>query len=198
MARNVVVIASGLTEQRSLPHLLSYLHDQGTYVTEVRVPPRNKPLGYSVAERIIRSIWYVNPDAAPQKFVLLVDADGKDPDSVLFPLQEKLTERLPDEIRVRVQYAYAQWHLEAWYFADATNLRAYLSRSAGSVDTSKPDEIQNPKLHLKQLLSPRIYTALVSEEIARTLNPRTIAGRSPSFKGFVDAVLNGTARGSGS
>ena len=197
MARNVVVIASGLTEQRSLPHLLSYLHEQGTYVTEVRIPPNNRALGYSVAERIIRSIWYVNPDAAPQKFVLLVDADGKDPDSVLAPLQEKLTERLPDEIRVRVQYAYAQWHLEAWYFADATNLRAYLSRSAGSVDTSKPDEIQNPKLHLKHLL-PRTYTAVVSEEIACTLDPRTIAGRSPSFKGFVEAVLNGSACGSGS
>ena len=197
MARNVVVIASGLTEQSSLPHLLSYLQDQGTYVTDVRIPPNNRALGYSVAEGIIKSIWYVDPDAAPQKFVLLVDADGKDPDSVLVPLQEKLTERLPDEIRVRVQYAYAQWHLEAWYFADATNLRAYLSRSAGSVDTSKPDEIQNPKLHLKHLL-PRTYTARVSEEIARTLNPRTIAGRSPSFKGFVDAVLNGTARGSGS
>lgn len=197
MAHNVVVIASGLTEQLSLPHLLSYLHEQGTYVTEVRVPPRNKPLDFLVAEGIIKSIWYVDPDAAPQKFVLLVDVDGKDPKSVVPPLQEKLTERLPDEIRVRVQCAYAQWHLEAWYFADATNLRAYLSRSAGSVDTSKPDEIQNPKLHLKHLL-PRTYTARVSEEIARTLNPRTIAGRSPSFKGFVDAVLNGTARGSGS
>ena len=167
-------------------------------MTEIRIPPNNRTLSYSVAASIIKSIWYVDPDAAPQKFVLLVDADGKDPDSVLVPLQEKLTERLPDEIRVRVQYAYAQWHLEAWYFADATHLRAYLSRSAGSVDTSKPDEIQNPKLHLKQLLSPRSYTARVSEEIARTLNPRTIAGRSPSFKGFVDAVLNGTARGSGS
>ena len=197
MAHNVVVIASGLTEQRSLPHLLSYLREQGTYVTEIRIPPNNRTLSYSVAASIIKSIWYVNPEAAPEKFVLLVDADGKDPDSVLVPLQEKLTERLPDKIRVRVQYAYAQWHLEAWYFADATHLRAYLSRSAGSVDTSKPDEIQNPKLHLKHLL-PRTYTARVSEEIARTLNPRTIAGRSPSFKGFVDAVLNGTARGSGS
>ena len=129
--------------------------------------------------------------------MLLVDADGNDPDSIVLPLREKLTELIPEEIHVRVQYAWAQWHLEAWYFADATNLREYLSRNAGSVDTSKPDEIQNPKLHLKHLL-PRTYTARVSEEIARTLNPRTIAGRSPSFKGFVEAVLNGSDRGSGS
>lgn len=105
MARNVVVIASGLTEQRSLPHLLSYLREQGTYVTEVRIPPNNRALGHSVAESIIKSIWYKDPHAAPQKFVLLVDADGKDPESVVVPLQEKLTERIPEEIHVRVQYA---------------------------------------------------------------------------------------------
>ena len=167
-------------------------------MTEVRIPPNNRALGHSVAESIIKSIWYKDPHAAPQKFVLLVDADGKDPESVVVPLQEKLTERIPEEIHVRVQYAYAQWHLEAWYFADATHLREYLGRNEGSVDTSKPDEIQNPKLHLKQLLSPRTYTARVSEEIARTLNPRTIADRSPSFKGFVEAVLYGSACGSGS
>ena len=198
MARNVIVIASGRTEQRSLPHLLSYLREQGTYVTEIRIPPNNRTLSYSVAASIIKSIWYVNPEDAPEKFVLLVDVDGKDPESVVVPLRETLTKRLPEEIHVRVQYAYAQWHLEAWYFADAANLRAYFSRSAGHVDTSKPDEIENPKNHLKQLLFPRTYTARVSEEIARTLDPRTIAGRSPSFKGFVKAVLNGSACGSGS
>ena len=198
MAHNVVVIASGLTEQRSLPHLLSYLHEQGTCVTEVRIPPNRKALGYSVAVSIIKSIWYENPDAAPQKFVLLVDADGKAPESVVVPLREELTKRLSEEINVRVQYAYAQWHLEAWYFADATNLRTYLGRNPGRVDTSKPDEIQDPKRHLMNLLRPRTYTADVSEKIACTLDPRTIAGRSPSFKGFVEAVLNGSACGSGS
>ncbi|MGA2701261.1 MAG: hypothetical protein ABSH35_09200, partial [Isosphaeraceae bacterium] len=61
----------------------------------------------------------------------------------------------------------------------------------GSVDASKPDEIQNPKQHLKQLLRERAYTAVVSEEIARTLDPRTIDQRSPSFHGFAEAVRNG-------
>ena len=165
-------------------------------MTEVRIPPNNRALSYSVAASIIKSIWYVNPEAAPEKFVLLVDADGNDPDSILLPLREKLIERIPEEIHVRVQYAWAQWHLEAWYFADATNLRAYLGRNPGHVDTSKPDEIQDPKRHLMNILRPRTYTARVSEEIARTLDPRTIAGRSPSFKGFVEAVLNGSACGS--
>lgn len=62
----------------------------------------------------------------------------------------------------------------------------------GSVDTSKPDEIQNPKLHLKQLLGDRVYTARVSEEIALELHGPTIAHRSPSFEGMVRAVLNGS------
>ncbi len=93
-------------------------------------------------------------------------------------------------------YAYAQWHLEAWYFADATNLREYLHRDLGSVDASKPDEIENPKLHLTNLL-PQFYTSRVSEEIAEVLKPQTIEGRSPSFKRFVEVVKNGGDHGSG-
>ncbi|MDD9988260.1 MAG: hypothetical protein OXQ31_18430 [Spirochaetaceae bacterium] len=94
-------------------------------------------------------------------------------------------------IEADVLYAYAQEHLEAWYFADAENLGSYLGRDAGQVDTSRPDEIRNPKLHLRHLLGERVYTARVSEEIARALSPGTIAGRSPSFRKFVDAVMNG-------
>ena len=62
----------------------------------------------------------------------------------------------------------------------------------GNVDTSKPDEIQNPKLHLKNVLGDRVYTARVSEEIARKLDAATIAQRSPSFEGFLEAVTNGS------
>ena len=82
-------------------------------------------------------------------------------------------------------------HPEAWYFADVTGLGGYLGRDPGDVDTSKPDEINNPKQHLKNLLGDRMYTAVISEEIARLLNAQTIAGRSPSFHGFVQAVRNG-------
>ena len=61
----------------------------------------------------------------------------------------------------------------------------------GTLDTSTPDGIQNPKLHLKHLLGNRVYTARISEEIAIRLDAPTIAERSPSFRGFVDAVMNG-------
>ena len=89
--------------------------------------------------------------------------------------------------------AYAQPHLEAWYFADAENLGNYLGRDTGQVDTSKPDEIRNPKLHLRHLLGERIYTARISEEIAATLDADTIVGRSPSFERFIDAIMNGSS-----
>ena len=127
--------------------------------------------------------------------VVLLDVDGKLPDDVLEPFGE-LPERLNGKIEAAVRCAYAQWHLEAWYFADAANLRGYLGRTLGKVDASKPDEIRNPKLHLKHLLGNQVYTARVSEEIASRLDAPAIAERSPSFKGFVDAVMNGSCRGS--
>ena len=191
MAKHVIVIASGETERRALPHLVSHLGDEGVSMVEVRIPPGNRMLSFQMAEKLIKSAWYENADAPPDKLVILVDADGADPDEVLAPFKENLPGRLGGEIRATVLYAYAQWHLEAWYFADAANLRSYLGQAPGNVNTSRPDEIQNPKLHLKNVLGGRAYTARVSEEIARTLDARTIAQRSPSFGGFLEAVVNG-------
>ena len=121
-----------------------------------------------------------------------MDVDGRVPNVVLRPFQEQLPGRLSAKIKAHILFAYAQWHLEAWYFADSMALKDYLGRALGSVDASNPDEIQNPKLHLKNLLGDRIYTAVISEEIARKLNAQTIAQRSPSFHGFLGAVRNGT------
>ena len=126
--------------------------------------------------------------------VVLIDVDGKDPDQELHPFKTDLPGRLSNGPPHSIQFAYAQWHLEAWYFADAEGLRDYLSGQApGHVDTSRPDDIQNPKNHLRNLLGNRLYTSLVSEEIAKSLNPQVIAQRSPSFRGFLEAVRNGSA-----
>lgn len=190
MPKRVIVIASGETERRALPHLLSHLRDEGIVLADVRIPSRNRGLRVKIVEKIIKSAWYESP---PDKFVLLVDADGKDPSATLAPFENDLPERLPPEVRPKLQYAYAQRHLEAWYFADSQNLKEYLrGKAIRSVDASKPDEIQNPKQHLKNLLERSTYTALISEEIARTLDARTIAQRSPSFDGFLSAVRNGS------
>lgn len=190
VVKHVIIIASGETERRALPHLVLHLQSRGINVDDVRIPPQNRALDAQMAEKLIKAAWYENLSAPPDKFVLVVDLDGSDPGDVLDPIQRLLPERV-DEIQADVQYAYAQEHLEAWYFADAENLRAYLGRAPGDVDTSTPDEIRNPKLHLKHVLGNRIYTARVSEEIARVVDATTIAGRSPSFKNFVDAIMNG-------
>ena len=194
MAGHVVVVASGETERRSLSHLASHLRKQGTLVDEVRIPPKNKMLNAAVAEKIIKAVWYEDTDSRPQKIVLLLDLDAKTPEQVVGRMREKLVGRLPEEINARLQYAYAQRHLEAWYFGDAVNLRKVLNRNLGRVDTSKPDEIGNPKLHLKNILGWRTYTSRVSEEIARALDSETIAHRSPSFRNFEQALLNGSAQ----
>ena len=197
MTKRVVIIASGETERRALPHLIRHyltrhLAARAVTVREVRVPPRNRKLDTSMAEKLVKAAWYENPSAPPDKFVLVLDLDGADPDASLAPIRDGLPGRV-DGIGAEVLFAYAQQHLEAWYFADAENLRSWLGRDLGQVDTSKPDEIRNPKLHLKHLLGERSYTALVSEEIARKLDAVAIAGRSPSFNKFVHAVLNGAS-----
>ena len=190
MAKRVIVVASGETERRALPHLVRHLQDGGVNVDAVHVPPRNRALNAQMAESLIKAAWYENLSAPPDKFVVLMDVDSADPDEVLEPIRDQLRGCM-SEIGADVLCAYAQEHLEAWYFADAENLEDYLGRKLGRADASKPDEIRNPKLHLKHLLGERIYTARISEEIARTLNAGTIAGRSPSFEKFVDAIING-------
>lgn len=195
MDKRVILIASGETERRALPHLVRHLRDHGVTVDDVRIPPRNKVLNLKMAEKLIKSAWYENLHAPPDKFIMLMDLDGSNPDEILDPIRSQLPERLGG-IKAWVLYAYAQQHLEAWYFGDATNLREYLGRDLGQADTSKPDEIHNPKLHLTHLLEERVYTARISEEIAKNLNSNAITERSPSFRKFVDAIMNGDSMAS--
>ena len=148
-------------------------------------------LDVEMAESLIKAAWYENLEAPPDKFVVVMDVDREDPTEVLEPMRTQLPPRVRD-VEAKVLYAYAQAHLEAWYFADADNLRNYLGRAPGHVDTSKPDEIENPKPQLRHLLGERVYTARVSAEIAEILDATAIVQRSPSFRTFVDAVMNGS------
>ena len=185
--KRVVVIASGETERRALPHLVTHL---ATIQLDVRIPKRNAQLNVQVVNQQIAAAWWETPNP-PDKFVVLADVDGKTPDEVLTSFRAETRAPAGVQGQVPVLFAYAQWHLEAWYFADAGNLREYLGHAPGDVDTSLPDQIENPKNHLKHLLTDRVYTAQVSEEIARKLDAETIAQRSPSFRGFLEAVMNG-------
>lgn len=192
MGSKVVVIASGLTEREALPHLTKHLSDAGVSVVDVRIPPRNRPLTPPLVRDLIKAVWwetYTRGDP-PDKFVVLIDADGKPPDVLMAPFQEACAQL--HDISARCLVAAVQWHLEAWFFAHAESLRSFLGKSLGAVDPSAPDAIINPKLHLKHLLD-RPYTSRTAGEIARRLTPEVIRSRSPSFAEFEASLKNGVA-----
>ena len=190
--KRVVVIASGITERRALPHLLTGVDDGTVAAEDVRFPPRHHQMTPEEVVKVIKAVWWERTGAPPDKIVVLVDTDRKTPEEALADLKEKLPKRLRPEMRTVVKYAYAQRHLEAWFFADASSLKTVLNISLGREDYSRPDEMENPKLHLGHLLGKdRQYTSRVSEEIARGLDPAVIERKSPSFRGFLAAVRNG-------
>ena len=196
MTKKVVIIASGETERRALP-ILWYKLGVGQIDIKVRIPPNHRKLRAAVARQIIQAERFGSGGEPPHKYVILVDADGADPSDRIDVIRTQLFKNVQDEVRSRIKFAYAKWHLEAWYFGDAENLRAYLGNKAlGNVDASHPDEIENPKGHLKNLLKrdQTVYTAQVSAEIAAQLDPQRIAGRSPSFVGLWRAVENGLSQ----
>ena len=142
--------------------------------------------------KVIHAVWWERTGAPPDKIVVLVDTDRETPEEALADLKEKLPKRLRPEMRPVVKYAYAQRHLEAWFFADASSLKTVLNISLGREDYSRPDEMENPKLHLRHLLgNDRQYTSRVSEEIAKGLDPAVIERKSPSFCEFLAIVRNG-------
>lgn len=153
-----------------------------------------------MAERLIKAAWYEKAasDTPPDKFVLLVDTADATSNEALAQFETRLSGRL-NEIRASLQFAFAQRHLEAWYFGEASNLRKFLGgRALGNIDTTRPDEIRNPKNHLRNLLPHRLYTAQISEAISDSLDAPIIAERSPSFRHFLEAVRNGpSSRDSG-
>lgn len=191
MAKKVVVLASGRIELRALPNLLRDLAGEGTRI-DVRIPPRNRAVTSDVVVKIAKSAYWDVP--RPDKFVILVDVDGKDPDVVVESLRRRVGTAL-NHLELDIYYTYAQRHLEAWFFADATGLRQYLGKSLGSIDASQPDLIENPKLHLKHLLAGRLYTSEVADRISRVVDAAQVAERSASFGRFVGAIRNGMRTG---
>ena len=153
--KRVVIVASGETERRALPHLAFHLRACGVSVSSVLIPPGNRALSVEMAEKLIKAAWYEDLSAPPDKFVLLLDLDQAEADEVLSPFGA-LPERL-GAIHAPILYAYAKPHLEGWYFADSLNLRNHLGRSLGSIDTSKPDEINNPKATFAAHSRPNLH-----------------------------------------
>lgn len=175
-------------EQRPISLKLELAEQQRRFHWQVVLNRRGNGF-VEMAHKLVSAAWF-KAAVPPDKFVVLLDADGREPDRILQPFRHLLPQLLHGSITAALQFAVAQCHLEAWYFADVASLKGYLGRSPG-VDVAKRDEISNPKLHLKHLLGNRVYSAAVAEEIARVLDAAVIAGRSPSFHGFIAALRNG-------
>jgi Domain of unknown function (DUF4276) len=191
MGKRVIVIASGETERMALPYLLRPMVAEGITILEpIRTPPRNRALTRDEVTKLIISAWY-STFPQPDKFVVLVDADGKDPAIVAEELANGLHATKCQEIPAHIKVVAAKWHLEAWFWADPNGLREYLGRDLGGIDTSNADGIQSPKNCLKQLLDTP-YTARVAGEIAERISAFEVRKRSLSFSLFEHAVRNGS------
>jgi hypothetical protein len=189
--KRVVVIASGDTERRALPHLSRDLRERGIEISDVRTLPQvGKQHRDERLRGTIKSAWWdlSGRGQPPNKFVILVDADEKPKEDVVKPWQEACAHL--QDIPVACIVTVAKWHLEAWFFGDEQGLRGYLGRALGSVDPFYPDEIHDPKRHLKSLLGGS-YSQHTAEEIAKAVQPSIIRTRSPSFSAFEQALCNG-------
>jgi hypothetical protein len=193
VTKRVVIIASGRTEQEALPHLLGHLATEGITVDlPVVTPPGHHDVRGPMVEKLVLSAWF-GRHPRPDKFVVLKDADGKDPQEVGDRLRDELSRsRVAHQVDVPILVTIAKWHLEAWFFADVPGLRNYLGRELGGVDASDPDAVINPKLVLKSLLNEP-YTSAISGEIAERLSSATLGQRSRSFHDLEVAVRNGSA-----
>ena len=119
MAKRVVVIASGETERRALPHLAAHLGNEGITV-DVRIPGRNRQIRADIIIRIVQATLYDDSvEGPPDKFVVLVDTDGKTPEEAIDPIKNGLERSSFRGLRQRIHYAYAQWHLEACFLPTA-------------------------------------------------------------------------------
>jgi hypothetical protein len=189
MGRDVVVVASGETERQALPLLLRGLSAAGVSV-EIRTVVHGCVTADAAGKVVVATWWERHGRGTPpDKFVVLADTDGREPEELLEALRDGIRNRVGN-VGATVLCAVATWHLEAWFFADALGLRAHLGRDLGAVEGAPPDEIQSPKNCLRSLL-PGPYTARAAGEIAAALEPDRVAERSPSFAAFLGAVRNG-------
>jgi hypothetical protein len=191
MGRDVLIVASGDTERRALPHLTKHLVGAAVRsLVDVRISPHGV-LTSRVAEQIIRAAWWDlhGRGLTFDKAVVLVDADTQPPDEKLREFDD-LIDRLAS-LPLKIKVAVAKWHLEAWFFADSVGLRAWFEgRSLGIVEPL-PDAIQWPKQRLRNLLLPESYTPRVAASIASKLSVEAMRESSASFAAFESAVKNG-------
>ena len=97
----------GRDRAASLPYLMAHLAADGVSVVGVRIPPGGKALNVGMAERLLKASWFERIGDPPDKFVVLVDTDGMNPDETLRPYREQLKFRIGPRITAQLQFAFA-------------------------------------------------------------------------------------------
>jgi len=168
------LIVEGECDKAALPVLLQKCR------AGVRVEPR-KCRG-SVTGRLSGILAELERSCRAEKVLIVSDADGQEPRTVLSLVQSRVKRRYPFSVVPLVIVE----KLEAWLIADPGALERVLR-----VKTSfrSPETIPDPKAELCRLLRPRIYTPAIAHRIAEEIDLRVLAQRCTRFKAFRDAVL---------
>ena len=116
MAKKIVVIVTGETDRRSIPRVCRDAFEQAEWF-EVRKPPGNAALTPEQAKKLIKAAWYemCGRGRAPDKFVMLIDANNHEPLEAARPFEE-MAAHLADVTAPKLVTA-AVRHLEAWFLA---------------------------------------------------------------------------------
>ena len=89
MAKKVIVVVSGESDRRSIPFLCRHFLEQAE-MFEVRKPPGNATLTPEQTVKLVKAGWYEmnGRGMPPDKFVILVDSDGKAPVVAAKPFED--------------------------------------------------------------------------------------------------------------
>ena len=186
-----LILASGLKEWYALPVLCRHFcEDAGVRVV---FPDHSAALIHQVAP-LLQLHW--RPDVDPP-CVILVDTHRLSPSQAMEPVQQKvdaMVQRgdLSPAARNSIRWAYAQPHLEAWFFADPSGLARYIG--CDEADLGVPGTIRDPQGVLRGLMTQhmpgrrRNYGASRAKDIADGLDARVVLANSPSFKTLIDAI----------
>lgn len=132
---------------------------------------------------LLKSFQWSNLGGPVDKAIVVQDADGREPNSLLARMEAKISGR---SYPFPVKFAVVVQKLEAWLLADEVALERVTGEKT---PVHNPEEITDPKAKLTSALSLP-YTHRVAARIAAHIKLDTLEQRCGSFRTFRQAVLD--------
>ena len=142
----------------------------------------------------LEALEYAVEGRAVEKALVIRDSGGKDPKSIEEELTQKVRER-PWAFSHDVHICIIRREVETWLLADVEAVKT-VAQNRGGQEVAEVqetlEEIEYPKKRLRQLLSEAKleYTDRVGAEIARSLRLDKLSYRCPSFRTFMQRVVD--------